>query len=75
MVKVINVCINVDTVSMDCLKNGNEMESYHVVLDKDSLEPLSGTNMNPYVCRAIAMARRYRNRTGAIPAEFISAWH
>lgn len=75
MVKVINVCINEDTISMDCLKNGNDKEIYHVVLDKDSLEVVSDIKMNPYICRAIALIRRYREKTGTIPSEFVSAWH
>lgn len=75
MVKVKNVTVNGKTISMDCLKNGSENDCYHIILDKDTLELMPGIERNPYVCRAIAMARRYQKKTGTIPSEFVSVWH
>ena len=74
MIKVRNVFIGEDVISMECLKNGLENDAFEVRMDRHTLELLPGNACNAYVYKAAAKARQFYVKTGQIPSEFTSTW-
>ena len=75
MIKVRNINVNDNIISMECLRNGSENDVCKVLMDRESLTLLPGNERDVYVYKAAAKVRQHYRKTGQIPREFTSVWY
>lgn len=75
MVKIKNISLNDGLISMDCYKEGNLDDYFHLVIDAESFDVVSTTLNQPsiYLSQAVAKIMSLAQQ-GPLPSEAVSVW-
>lgn len=75
MVKIKNIKLNDGLISMDCYKEGNYNEYFHLIVDADNFEVISTTLSRPSIYSRQAVAKVMSlAQQGPLPNEAVSVW-
>lgn len=75
MFKFKNVIIDNDRLSVDCLINYKESESYHIELDAKTFDLISCPDNIPYASKIVSVIKNKYLKEGTLPREFLYATH
>ena len=75
MVKMENILLVGNLLSMDCYKEGNLNDGFHIVIDVNTFEVISTTLNRPSIYSRQAVAKiRQLFQEGKLPTEATSVW-
>ena len=75
MVKIKNINLSEGLISMDCYKEGNLAEHFHLVVNADNFEIVSTTLSQPSIYSRQAIEKvKSLSQQGPLPKEAISMW-
>lgn len=75
MVKIRNINLNDGQISMDCYKEGNFNEHFHLIVNADNFEVISTTLSRPSIYSRQAVAKVMSlAQQGPLPKEAVSVW-
>lgn len=75
MVKIKNIFVDGNTISMDCYKEGDMNKHFHLVIDAITFDVISTTLSHPSIYLRQAVKKIVAlSQSGPLPEEAISVW-